>query len=143
MRVYLAADDPGLVAAEVAGEQVADAYGGRPLRQERDVVLRRVGRPERVALDHLAELRGRPHDHAQVVTELGADRLADAGGQGGGRERGPHDHVAALDVGAHIRAADLLDEPAELGHRHLVSRAQVAARRRTTETATARDYPRR
>ena len=126
---------PGVELAAVADELLPGgpcrracerAWGGLR-RQEADLVALRVlgDPPERVSLDDLGQLVARPHDDGDVETEPIRDRpLALARHVLGGRGAREHD-VPALEIGADVVVARVLERFAKVRHRDPVVRSEV------------------
>ena len=105
-----------------------DISGGRLLEEGHLVQLRiRRDLREWVAFHHRCELGARAHDDPDVEIEALRDQPLDLGSdpRRGGRAR-QHD-ISALDVGAHVLEAGVLERLAKLRHGDPISPGEVHA----------------
>jgi hypothetical protein len=111
------------------GGELLDELLLRLRGEECDLIALRVGRDvaERVALHHGGELGVSAHDHVHVESEALPDQPFALGGQLRRCERAREDDVPALDVGAHVLEAGVLEVGSQLRHRDAVVRADVDA----------------
>ena len=128
-RVELATDVRDLLLSSSDRLELPHELGGGRLLEEGHLVELRVLRdlPERVALHHGGELAARAHHNRDVETEPISDEAPDvASDLLRGRLAREHD-VAALDVGAHVVEALVLEGLAKVRHRDPIARGDVDA----------------
>ena len=137
-RVDLAPVDHELLGRDVLGGELAHHLRRRLRAEERDEVARRVLRDlaERVARDDGGELLPASDEHLDLEPESVGELSLECLLQARAGERAREDHVAALEVRAHVLVAVAGEQLAQVGHADAPAAAEVDPAQRGRSTAT-------